>query len=116
VLGQAPQAKSPDRQLNMDPSVGNWVRNSSGALIWDQWDMDAPPDYDPGPRILDQLQRIRERMEADPDWKPPTPEQIEDGRRAFDEAIQLIRAVSRRSATSPRTSKPSWRRGSRWAR
>jgi hypothetical protein len=81
-----------EAKLNMDRSVGNWVRSLSGALVWDSWDMDAPPEYDPTPRILDQLQRIRERMEADPDWKEPTPDQLEDGRRAFEDAIERIRA------------------------
>jgi hypothetical protein len=81
-----------EAKLNINRSVGNWVRSLSGALVWDPWDMDAAPDYDPAPRILEQLQRIRERMEADPDWKEPTPEQLEDGRRAFEDAIERIRA------------------------
>ena len=31
-------------------------------------------------------------MEADPDWKPPTPDLIEDGRLTFDPALERIRA------------------------
>jgi hypothetical protein len=64
--------------------------------------MDEPPEHDPTPGILDQLHRIRERLQAEPGWKEPTPDQLEDGRRAFDEAIERVR--------------PSWRRGSRWER
>ena len=54
--------------------------------------LDAPPDHDPMPRILEQLATIAERNRARPGWKEPTPEQPEDGRRAFDDAIRRIRA------------------------
>jgi hypothetical protein len=81
-----------EAKLNINHSVGNWVHNHSGALIWDPWDMDKPPEHDPTPGILEQLARIRERMDADPEWKPPTPDQLEDGRRAFDSALERIRA------------------------
>jgi hypothetical protein len=39
----------------MKRDSGNWVRVRGGALIWDPWDMDAPPESDPLPRILEQL-------------------------------------------------------------
>jgi hypothetical protein len=81
-----------EAKLNMDRSVGNWVRNLSGALVWDSWDMDKPPEHDPGPRILDQLQRIRERLQAEPGWTEPTEAEKAEGRRAFDDAIARIRA------------------------
>jgi hypothetical protein len=81
-----------EKHLNLDRTAGNWVRAAGGQLIWDPWDMDAPPESDPVPRILGQIATIRERLQAEPGYKPPTPEQLEDGRRTFDEAIARIRA------------------------
>jgi hypothetical protein len=60
-----------EAKLNMDRSVGNWVHSLSGALVWDSWDMDKPPEHDPTQNILDQLARIRERLQAEPGWKEP---------------------------------------------
>ena len=54
--------------------------------------MDAPPDYDPMPALLAEMDRIGERLRSQPGWKPPTPEQQERGRRAFEDAIERIRA------------------------
>jgi hypothetical protein len=54
--------------------------------------MNAAPEYDPAPRILEQLQRIRERLQAEPGWTEPTEAEKAEGRRAFDEAIERIRA------------------------
>jgi hypothetical protein len=54
--------------------------------------MDAPPENDPTPRILAQLELTRERLRAQPGWQEPTEEQKADGRRALDEAIERIRA------------------------
>jgi hypothetical protein len=73
-------------------TTGQWVRSLSGAIIWDPWDMDAPPDHDPTPGILRQLDLIEERRRQRGDCREPTPEQLEDGRRAFEEAIADIRA------------------------
>jgi hypothetical protein len=80
-----------EKHLNLDRTASNWIR-VNGALIWDPWDMDAPPESDPVPRLLDELDCIRERLQAEPGYKPPTPEQLEDGRRAFDEAVESMRA------------------------
>jgi hypothetical protein len=81
-----------ESKLNIRRDTGNWVRNHSGALIWDDWDMDKPPEADPSPRILEQLQRIRERMQAQEGWKEPSEAEKAEGRRAFDEAIERIRS------------------------
>jgi hypothetical protein len=43
--------------------------------------MDAPPDHDPLPGILEQLERTAERLRADPDWKEPTEAEKVDYRR-----------------------------------
>jgi hypothetical protein len=63
----------------------------STSLVWDPYHLNAPPEHSPALGILAQLQRIRERMEADPDWRPPTFDQIEDGKRVFEDAIERIR-------------------------
>jgi hypothetical protein len=81
-----------EAKLNINRSVGNWVRSLSGALVWDSWDMDAVPDYDPGPRILDQLQRIRERFQAQPGWKEPTEAEKAQAGRPFEDALARLRA------------------------
>jgi hypothetical protein len=81
-----------EAKLNINRSVGNWVRGQSGALVWDSYDLDAPPEHDPTPNILDQLHRIRERLRAEPGWKEPTEAEKAEGRRAFDEAIERIRS------------------------
>jgi hypothetical protein len=49
----------------------------------------------PPPGILDQLQRIRERMQAEPGWKEPTEAQKADARSGIEEAIERIRAERR---------------------
>jgi hypothetical protein len=81
-----------ESRLNIKRDTGNWVRNHSGALIWDAWDMDKPPEHDPTPGILEQLARIRERLQTEPGWTEPTEAEKAEGRRAFDEAIERIRA------------------------
>jgi hypothetical protein len=80
-----------EKRLALPTGAGNWIR-VNGALIWDPWDMGALPDHDPTPRILDQLTFIRERMEAQPGYTPPTKSELEDGWRAFEDAIERIRA------------------------
>src|SRR5580693_3330260 len=72
-------------------TTGQWVRAASGEIVWDSWDMDAPPDHDPLPGVLEQLERTAERLRADPGWKEPTEAEKVDGRRAFEEAIESIR-------------------------
>jgi hypothetical protein len=81
-----------ESKLNIRRDTGNWVRNHSGALIWDDWDMDKPPEADPSPRILEQLQRIRERMQAQPGWKEPSEAEKAAAGRPFEGAIERIRA------------------------
>jgi hypothetical protein len=81
-----------EKHLNLDRKTGNWVRSLSGALVWDSYDLDALPEHDPGPRILEQLQRIRERLQAEPGWTEPTEDEKAAAGRAFDEAIERIRA------------------------
>jgi hypothetical protein len=81
-----------EAKLNLDRKTGNWVRNLSGALVWDAWDMDAPPGHDPTPGILDQLHRIRERLQAEPGWKEPTEAQKADARSGIEEAFERIRS------------------------
>jgi hypothetical protein len=73
-------------------TTGQWVRAASGEIVWDPWDMDAPPDHDPLPGILRQLDLIEERRRQRGDCREPTPEQLEDGRRAFEDALERIRA------------------------
>jgi hypothetical protein len=51
-----------EKRLALPTGAGNWVRAAGGQLIWDPWDMDAPPDHDPMPRLLDEMERIRERL------------------------------------------------------
>jgi hypothetical protein len=43
-------------------------------------------------RILEQLDRIRERNRSQPGWEAPTDEQKDEGKRAFEDAIERIRA------------------------
>jgi hypothetical protein len=54
--------------------------------------MDAPPESDPLPRLVEEMDLIAERVRTQADYKPPTPEQLEDGRRAFEACIERIRA------------------------
>jgi hypothetical protein len=75
-----------EAKLNLDRKTGNWVRNLSGALVWDSWDMDAPPEHDPTPGILDQLQRIRERLQAQPGWTEPSEAEKAAAGRLFEDA------------------------------
>jgi hypothetical protein len=93
-----------EKQLNLDRKVGNWVRATPGGpIIWDPWDMDAPPDTDPTPRLLAEMDRIRERLMAQPDYKPPMPDQLERGRRTLDGAARLQTADARPArARAPR--------------
>jgi hypothetical protein len=84
-----------ERKLNLDRTVGQWVRGLNGTVIWDPTDLDAPPESDPLPRILEQLDRSRERLQAEPGWKPPTPEQLDDARRAFEDVTESMRAERR---------------------
>jgi hypothetical protein len=81
-----------EAKLNLDRKTGNWVRNLSGALVWDSWDMDAPPEHDPTPGILDQLQRIRERLQAQPGWTEPSEAEKAAAGRLFEDALERIRA------------------------
>jgi hypothetical protein len=73
-------------------TTGQWVRALNGNIVWDPTDLDAPPEHDPTPGILRQLDLIEERRRQRGDCREPTPEQLEDGRRAFEEMIERIRA------------------------
>jgi hypothetical protein len=81
-------------KLNPPPrsKVGNWVRTRAGALIWDPWDMDAPPDHDPMPGILDALERTAKNLREGRDWKEPTEEQKAETRRVLEERRERQRA------------------------
>jgi hypothetical protein len=72
--------------------TGQWVRGLNGNVIWDPWDMDAPPDHDPGPGILTRLQEMAERLRADPDYKPPTEAEKAETMRRLDEHRERQRA------------------------
>jgi hypothetical protein len=54
--------------------------------------MDAPPEHDPTPGILEQLQRIRERMQAQEGWKEPTEGEKAEAKCGLDEALERMRA------------------------
>jgi len=70
--------------------AGNWVVALNGEIIWDPW---VPPALDNGvtERILAQLDRTRERLQAQPGYVPPTPAQIEGAKRGLDEALARMR-------------------------
>ena len=84
-----------EAKLSPSRGVGQWVRGLGGAIIWEPTDLDAPPDHDPLPLLIEQMNRTAERLRAQPGDEPPTPEQLVDGRRAFDDAIARIRAERR---------------------
>jgi hypothetical protein len=80
-----------EAKLNINRSVGNWVRSLSGALVWDPHDLDAVADGAMD-RVQAQLEEMAKRMRGSPDYVPLTPTQVEDAKRALDEAIERIRA------------------------
>jgi hypothetical protein len=69
-----------EARLHITTGAGQWVRSLSGAVIWDPWDMDAPPDHDPLPGLIAEIDRTAEHMRASPNWREPTEEQKADGR------------------------------------
>jgi hypothetical protein len=69
------------------PSVG-----SAGALVWVSWDADAPPDHDPLPRLLAEMETIAERLRSQPGYQPPTEAQAAETRRELDEVVERMRA------------------------
>jgi hypothetical protein len=81
-----------ERKVNMNRDVGNWVRSYTGAVIWDRWDMDAPPEFDPLPGLLDDTELTAERLRSQPGWTEPTEAQKVEAVRAFDEMIERMRA------------------------
>ena len=84
-----------EAKLNVNRTTGQWVRGPNGNVIWDATDLDTLPDHDPLPLLIEQMNRTAERLRAQPGDEPPTPEQLVDGRRAFDDAIARIRAERR---------------------
>jgi hypothetical protein len=73
-------------------TTGQWVRAASGEIVWDSWDMDAPPDHDPMPGILDALERTAKNLREGRDWKEPTEEQKAETRRVLEERRERQRA------------------------
>jgi hypothetical protein len=60
--------------------------------VWDPWGMDAEPEHDPTPGIFEQLQRTRERLQAQPGWKEPTEAEKARAGRPFEDALARLRA------------------------
>jgi hypothetical protein len=66
--------------------VGNWVIGLSGQLIWDAWDFPEPTEDEAAATrtaLSRRLEEMAAKLRASPDYAPPTPAQLEEGRRAF---------------------------------
>jgi hypothetical protein len=100
-------ATPPCRPRSSRPTgTGQWVRGLNGNVIWDPYDMDAPPDHDPMPVILGQLALMAERRREQGDYREPTEEQKADVRRQLEEMIERHRAERQLCGTSATPTRP----------
>jgi hypothetical protein len=81
-----------EAKLNPNRGAGQWVRGLGGAVVWDPTDLDAPPETDPLPLLIDAMDRTAERLRAEPGWREPTDAQRAEGRMGLEECIERYRA------------------------